>query len=54
MISAQLSNFTKGWFVGDFAPTLCRTQAVEVAVKNSEQGKQRPRISIKSQRNIPW
>ncbi len=29
MISAQLSNFTKGWFVGDFAPTLCRTQVGE-------------------------
>ena len=38
MISAQLSNFTKGWFVGDFAPTLCRPQVVEVAVKKFRAG----------------
>ncbi len=29
---------TKGWFVGDFSPTLYATQAVEVAVKNYAAG----------------
>jgi quercetin dioxygenase-like cupin family protein len=34
MRSAHLKEMVKGWFIGDFAPTLYKTQVVEVAVKN--------------------
>jgi quercetin dioxygenase-like cupin family protein len=34
----QLSDMTKGWFVGDFAPTLIQTQEVEVGVKQYKKG----------------
>jgi quercetin dioxygenase-like cupin family protein len=34
----RLDDMTRGWFVGDFAPTLYRTDAVEVAVKHYEAG----------------
>lgn len=30
---AKVGDMTKGWFIGDFAPSLCRTRDVEVAVK---------------------
>ena len=29
----QLKDMTKGWFVGDFTPTIIKTQEVEVGVK---------------------
>jgi uncharacterized cupin superfamily protein len=35
---AKLQDMTKGWFVGDFEPTLYRTQDVEVAVKHYPAG----------------
>ena len=31
--TARLESFTKGWFVGDFQPTLIPTKHVEVGVK---------------------
>jgi len=34
----QLDTFTKGWFVGNFSPTLLATDAVEVAVKRYQPG----------------
>src|SRR4051812_45374010 len=34
----RLSDFTKGWFVGRFEPTLLATDAVEVAIKNYKAG----------------
>ena len=34
----RLDHFTKGWFVGGFAPTLIATGAVEVAIKNYRAG----------------
>ncbi len=34
----QLDQFTKGWFVGNFSPTLLATEAVEVAVKHYRAG----------------
>src|ERR1700735_54851 len=34
----QLDKFTKGWFVGNFSPTLLATDAVEVAVKHYRAG----------------
>ena len=33
-----LEHFTKGWFVGQFAPTLVDTDAVEVAIKHYRAG----------------
>lgn len=30
----QLNDMTKGWFVGDFSPTIIKTQEVEVGVKH--------------------
>ncbi len=34
----HLDRFTKGWFVGNFSPTLIASDAVEVAVKNYRAG----------------
>jgi mannose-6-phosphate isomerase-like protein (cupin superfamily) len=34
----HLDKFTKGWFVGNFSPTLLATDAVEVAVKRYQPG----------------
>lgn len=34
----NLDLFTKGWFVGNFSPTLVATDAVEVAVKHYRAG----------------
>jgi mannose-6-phosphate isomerase-like protein (cupin superfamily) len=34
----QLGDFTKGWFVGNFEPTLLRSDEVEVAVKHYRAG----------------
>jgi mannose-6-phosphate isomerase-like protein (cupin superfamily) len=34
----SLDQFTKGWFVGHFSPTLLETDAVEVAVKHYRAG----------------
>lgn len=34
----SLSEMTKGWFVGDFSPTVVKTQAVEVGVKQYREG----------------
>lgn len=33
----QLNDMTKGWFVGDFSPTIIKTQEVEVGVKQYRQ-----------------
>ena len=35
---SKLSDMEKGWFVGDFFPTLIKTTDVEVAVKNYKKG----------------
>jgi mannose-6-phosphate isomerase-like protein (cupin superfamily) len=34
----RLEDFTKGWFVGDFQPTLLPTSEAEVAVKHYQAG----------------
>jgi quercetin dioxygenase-like cupin family protein len=34
----RLEQMTRGWFVGDFAPTLYRTGAVEVGIKHYAAG----------------
>lgn len=34
----KLDNFTKGWFVGNFSPTLKETKDFEVAVKYYKKG----------------
>jgi quercetin dioxygenase-like cupin family protein len=38
MKQAKLKNMIKGWFVGDFEPTLIKTRDVEVAVKEYQKG----------------
>lgn len=38
MKSSKLSDMIKGWFVGNFNPTLYRTNDVEVAVKEYKRG----------------
>jgi hypothetical protein len=40
---SKLSNMTKGWFVGDFLPTVVATQAVEVGVKKYVAGQREER-----------
>ena len=35
---AKLHEMTKGWFIGNFSPTLLATEAVEVAVKEYAAG----------------
>jgi len=34
----SLASYTKGWFVGEFEPTIIKTNDVEVAVKVYQQG----------------
>ena len=38
MKHARLESMTKGWFVGDFEPTVIKTRDVEVAVKEYRKG----------------
>lgn len=38
MKTAKLKDMVKGWFVGNFDPTLIRTNDVEVAVKEYRRG----------------
>jgi quercetin dioxygenase-like cupin family protein len=34
----ELKNFTKGWFVGNFSPSLCKSEHFEVAVMHFNKG----------------
>lgn len=38
MKTADLKNFIKGWFVGNFDPSLIKTNDVEVAIKRYKAG----------------
>ena len=38
MKTAKLEDMIKGWFVGNFEPTLLKTNDVEVAIKNYNKG----------------
>lgn len=38
MLRFNLEQMVKGWFVGDFEPTIIKTQDVEVAVKKYKAG----------------
>ena len=38
MRTARLEDMVKGWFVGNFEPTLIKTNDVEVAVKSYNKG----------------
>lgn len=38
MKTDHINNMIKGWFVGDFSPSLYKTQNVEVAVKSYNKG----------------
>lgn len=43
MRTARLDDMTKGWFVGNFTPTLFSTNDVEVAVKEYKKGQKEAR-----------
>jgi hypothetical protein len=43
MRTARLEDMTKGWFVGNFTPTLFNTNDVEVAVKEYKKGQKEAR-----------
>ena len=43
MRTARLEDMTKGWFVGNFTPTLFSTNDVEVAVKEYKKGQKEAR-----------
>ena len=43
MKTAKLQDMVKGWFIGDFEPSLHKTDAVEVAVKEYNAGDREPR-----------
>jgi quercetin dioxygenase-like cupin family protein len=43
MKTARLENMVKGWFVGNFDPTLIQTNDVEVAVKEYRKGEHEDR-----------
>lgn len=38
MTITNLSEMKRGWFVGNFEPTLCKTNDVEIAVKEYHKG----------------
>ncbi|MDD3769140.1 MAG: hypothetical protein PHV10_00850 [Sulfuricurvum sp.] len=38
MKTAKLENMIKGWFVGNFEPTILKTNDVEVAIKEYKKG----------------
>ena len=38
----NINNMFKGWFIGDFEPSLCKTQYVEVGVKEYKAGEYEP------------
>lgn len=38
MKTAKLKDMTKGWFIGNFDPTLIKTNDVEIAVKEYKKG----------------
>jgi mannose-6-phosphate isomerase-like protein (cupin superfamily) len=42
MRSYKLNEMVKGWFVGNFEPTIIKTNDVEVAVKNYNKGESEP------------
>ena len=43
MKTGQLDRMTRGWFVGDFEPSIYKTQNCEVAVKRYKAGEQEAR-----------
>ena len=47
MYSAKLADMTKGWFVGNFEPSLWKTNDVEAAVKTYKKGIQRVHITTR-------
>ncbi len=38
MKTAKLDTMKMGWFIGNFSPTLCKTNACEVAIKTYKAG----------------
>ncbi len=42
MKSFKIQNMTKGWFIGNFTPTLAPSNDVEVAIKSYNKGDKEP------------
>lgn len=38
----DLSEFIKGWFIGNFEPSMCRSSSFEVAIKSFTKGDSEP------------
>lgn len=43
MKSFKIEDMTKGWFIGNFSPTLAPSNDVEVAIKTYKKGDREPR-----------
>ena len=44
MKTARLDDMVKGWFIGNFDPSLAKTEDVEVAVKRYDRGDSEARL----------
>ena len=42
MKKISLDNFTRGWLVGDFEPSLLKTKEIEVAIQTYNKGDEEP------------
>lgn len=54
MKRAKIGGFMGGWFIGNFEPSLYRTNACEVAVKHYEKGCAVPQDSNGIYRDHQW
>ena len=43
MLKEKLSNMTRGWFIGDFEPTLLKTKDFEVGILTHKKGEEWPK-----------
>lgn len=43
MKTTKINQFTKGWFIGDFVPTLYKTKEFEIGVKSYSKGSFEPK-----------
>ena len=46
---SKLSDYTRGWVIGDFEPSILKTKDFEVAVLTHKQGEQWAHIIIKKE-----
>ncbi len=46
----KLENYTRGWIVGDFLPSILRTKAIEVGIKSYKKGEK----EVQSAHEYTW